>query len=130
MPFHDGEFGLLYMSRDRFDFNLHFEQLFFSILPCTLFIVCSLWRAITLSRKPLVVHAPIFQLIKLVCRQNIGTLMLITNFDLGSYHNLCWSSDRAADSSRLGLVPCHSSLHRIFGSQPRSSFGHGDDQLY
>ncbi|KAF5690358.1 major facilitator family transporter [Fusarium denticulatum] len=65
MPFHDGEFGLLYMNRDRFDFNLHFEQLFFSILPCTLFIVCSLWRAITLSRKPLVVHAPIFQLIKL-----------------------------------------------------------------
>nr|RBQ89434.1 hypothetical protein FVER53263_06049 [Fusarium verticillioides] len=65
MPFHDGEFDLLYMNRDRFDFDLHFEQLFFSILPCTLFIICSLWRAHTLSRKPLVVHAPIFQLIKL-----------------------------------------------------------------
>ncbi|KAG9504746.1 hypothetical protein J7337_004722 [Fusarium musae] len=65
MPFHDDEFDLLYMNLDRFDFNLHFEQLFFSILPCTLFIICSLWRALTLSRKPLVVHAPIFQLIKL-----------------------------------------------------------------
>ncbi|KAF5972845.1 multidrug resistance-associated 1 [Fusarium coicis] len=40
-------------------------MLFFSILPCTLFIICSLWRALTLSRKPLLVHAPIFQLIKL-----------------------------------------------------------------
>lgn len=80
MPFHDSEFGLLYMNRDRFDFNLHFEQLFFSILPCTLFIVCSLWRAITQSRKPSVVYAPIFQLTKLVCgRQGICPSILTSN---------------------------------------------------
>lgn len=128
MPFHDGEFDLLYMNRDRFDFNLHFEQLFFSILPCTLFIICSLWRALTLSRKPLVVHAPIFQLIKLVChRRNIYSLLTLV---LGNYHHLCWPSDRAPDSSGHGLFPRHSNLRRIFCSQSHSSFGYGDDQLY
>ncbi|KAF5654517.1 major facilitator family transporter [Fusarium sp. NRRL 25303] len=88
MPFHDGEFGLLYMNRDRFDFNLHFEQLFFSILPCTLFIVCSLWRAITLSRKPLVVHAPIFQLIKLgAIITYVGLqIALLIQVGMGSFH--------------------------------------------
>ncbi|KAG5755486.1 hypothetical protein H9Q70_001894 [Fusarium xylarioides] len=88
MPFHDSELGLLYMNRDRFDFNLNFEQLFFSILPCTLFIVCSLWRAITLSRKPLVVHAPIFQLIKLgaiITYVGLQTALLI-QVGMGSFH--------------------------------------------
>ncbi|KLO96043.1 Uncharacterized protein LW93_10925 [Fusarium fujikuroi] len=88
MPFHDSEFGLLYMNRDRFDFNLHFEQLFFSILPCTLFIACSLWRAITLSRKPLVVHAPIFQLIKLgAIITYVGLqIALLIQVGMGSFH--------------------------------------------
>ncbi|KAI1010915.1 hypothetical protein LB504_002300 [Fusarium proliferatum] len=88
MPFHDGEFGLPHMNRDRFDFSLHFEQLFFSILPCTLFIVCSLWRAITLSRKPLVVHAPIFQLIKLgAIITYVGLqIALLIQVGMGSFH--------------------------------------------
>ncbi|KAI1054390.1 hypothetical protein LB506_010541 [Fusarium annulatum] len=88
MPFHDSEFGLLYMNRDRFDFNLHFEQLFFSILPCTLFIACSLWRAITLSRKPLVIHAPIFQLVKLgAIITYVGLqIALLIQVGMGSFH--------------------------------------------
>ncbi|KAH7206067.1 hypothetical protein DER44DRAFT_809931 [Fusarium oxysporum] len=88
MPFHDSEFGLLYMNRDRFDFNLHFEQLFFSILPCTLFIVCSLWRAITQSRKPSVVYAPIFQLTKLgAIITYVGLqIALLIQVGMGSFH--------------------------------------------
>ncbi|KAK2485805.1 hypothetical protein H9L39_03785 [Fusarium oxysporum f. sp. albedinis] len=88
MPFHDSEFGLLYMNRDRFDFNLHFEQLFFSILPCTLFIVCSLWRAITQSRKPSVVYAPTFQLTKLgAIITYVGLqIALLIQVGMGSFH--------------------------------------------
>ncbi|KAF4958905.1 hypothetical protein FSARC_10903 [Fusarium sarcochroum] len=88
MPFRDGEFDLLYMNQERFDFNLHFEQLFFSILPGALFIVCSLWRSITQSRKPSVVHAPIFQLIKLgAIISYVGLqIALLILVGIGSFH--------------------------------------------
>lgn len=66
MPFSTGEDNLLQMNAQSFDFNIQFEQLFFSIIPSVLFIVTSLWRTITQARKPTVVHAPVFQLIKLV----------------------------------------------------------------
>lgn len=54
------------MNEGDFDFNVQFEQLFFSIIPSVLFIVTSLWRTVSQSRKPTVVNAPAFQLIKLV----------------------------------------------------------------
>lgn len=66
MPFSTGEGGLFQLNQDNFDFNVQFEQLFFSIIPSVLFITTSLWRTIRQARKPTVVDAPVFQLIKLV----------------------------------------------------------------
>ncbi|RDL31764.1 Uncharacterized protein BP5553_09166 [Venustampulla echinocandica] len=65
MPFATGEDNLLLLNQEEFDFNLQFEQLFFSIIPSTLFIVISLWRTLSQARKPTVVNAPVLQLIKL-----------------------------------------------------------------
>ena len=70
MPFSGGEENLLQLNQEGFDFNVQFEQLFFSIIPSALFIVTSLWRTFSQARKPTVVNAPVFQLIKLVCRWN------------------------------------------------------------
>jgi hypothetical protein len=66
MPFDTREHMLLQLDSKGFDFNLQFEQLFFSIVPSALFIVASPWRTLSQVRKPEVVHAPTFQLIKLV----------------------------------------------------------------
>ncbi|KAM0467781.1 hypothetical protein ACHAP7_011585 [Fusarium lateritium] len=60
-----GQDDLFELNKDSFDFNLQFEQLFFSIIPSVLFIVFSLWRSLSQARKPTVVDAPVFQLIKL-----------------------------------------------------------------
>ncbi|WZH49980.1 putative ABC multidrug transporter [Fusarium acuminatum] len=65
MPSFGEQEGLLELNKDGFDFSLQFEQLFFSIIPSVLFIVFSLWRSLSQARKPTVVDAPIFQLIKL-----------------------------------------------------------------
>ncbi|KAH8883232.1 putative ABC multidrug transporter [Thozetella sp. PMI_491] len=64
MPFSTGEENLLQLNPDSFDFNIQFEQLFFSIIPSILFIISSLWRTLSQARKPSVVNAPVFQLIK------------------------------------------------------------------
>jgi hypothetical protein len=66
MPFSTGADNLLQLNPDKFDFNIQFEQLFLSIIPSILFIVTSLWRTISRARKPTVVKAPIFQLVKVV----------------------------------------------------------------
>ncbi|EED19910.1 ABC multidrug transporter, putative [Talaromyces stipitatus ATCC 10500] len=65
MPFFPGQDDLLQLDEQRFDFNIQFEQLFFSIIPSVVFIVTSLWRTASQARKPTVVNAPVFQLIKL-----------------------------------------------------------------
>lgn len=65
MPF-VAEENLLQLNQEDFDFNIQFEQLFFSIIPSVLFIVGSLWRTLSQARKPTVVNAPVFQLLKLV----------------------------------------------------------------
>ena len=66
MPFSDDSEHLLHLDQDNFDFNIQFEQLFFSIIPSALLITSSLWRMVSQPRKPTVVNAPTFQLIKLV----------------------------------------------------------------
>lgn len=66
MPFPTGDGGLFQLNQESFDFNVKFEQLFFSIIPSVLFIATSLWRTASQARKPTVVDAPVFQLIKLV----------------------------------------------------------------
>lgn len=65
MPF-TGEENLLQLNQEGFDFNVQFEQLFFSIIPSVLFIAASVWRTFYQARKPTIVNAPAFQLIKLV----------------------------------------------------------------
>jgi hypothetical protein len=66
MPFSNGEAHLFQFNENGFDFNVQFEQLFFSVLPSVLFIITSAWRTFHQSRKPAVVHAPTFQLMKAV----------------------------------------------------------------
>jgi hypothetical protein len=67
MPFSTGEDDVLQLNPNHdFDFSIQFEQLFFSIVPSVLFIITSFWRTLSQARKPTVVHAPVFQLIKVV----------------------------------------------------------------
>jgi hypothetical protein len=61
-----GQNDLLELNEPGFDFSVQFEQLFFSIIPSVLFIAFSLWRSLSQARKPTVIEAPVFQLIKLV----------------------------------------------------------------
>ncbi|KAF9694299.1 hypothetical protein EKO04_007720 [Ascochyta lentis] len=64
MPFSTAAGQLLQQNGKQFDFNIDFEQVFFSILPSTLFIAASSWRTLYQARKPTVVNAPIFRSIK------------------------------------------------------------------
>lgn len=91
MPFTTGEENLLRLNEGSFDFNIQFEQLFFSIIPSALFIVTSLWRTLYQARKPTVVNAPVFQLIKLVCSFADVDSEGADKFGVGCYHNLCWT---------------------------------------
>ena len=76
MPLADANEALFQLNQHDFDFNLQFEQLFFSIIPSALFIVTSTWRTLSQSRKPTVVNAPVFQLIKLVCSSHVSPKMM------------------------------------------------------
>ncbi|KAI0503440.1 putative ABC multidrug transporter [Xylaria bambusicola] len=51
--------------RDDFDFTVRFEQLFFSLTPCALFILLSIGRIIALARHSIVVEARYLWLSKL-----------------------------------------------------------------
>ncbi|KAI9745838.1 MAG: hypothetical protein M1818_000519 [Claussenomyces sp. TS43310] len=88
MPFTTGEENLLQLNTQDFDFNVQFEQLFFSIIPSALFIVTSLWRTASQARKPNVVNAPVFQLIKLgAITIYVGLeLSLLILVAVGSFH--------------------------------------------
>ncbi|CAI7602046.1 unnamed protein product [Penicillium glandicola] len=88
MPFTTGEENLLRLNQKDFDFNIQFEQLFFSIIPSTLFIVTSLWRTLSQARKPTVVNAPVFQLVKLgAITTYVGLeLSLLILVAAGSFH--------------------------------------------
>lgn len=65
--------------RDEFDFTITFELVFFSILPSAVFIILSLWRSLVLSSRPIIVNAPILQLVKLVNRLQLCHVELSTN---------------------------------------------------
>ncbi|RYP73609.1 hypothetical protein DL771_003497 [Monosporascus sp. 5C6A] len=88
MPFSTGEENLLQLNQEDFDFNVQFEQLFFSIIPSVLFIVTSLWRTVSQARRPTVVNAPAFQLIKLgAITTYVGLeLSLLILVAVGSFH--------------------------------------------
>ncbi len=63
----DSSFGpSVHGCRGGFDFTLRFEQIFFSILPSSLFIVLGLLRVWSLLRRSCVVNGVWFQLTKAV----------------------------------------------------------------
>ncbi|KAM0254479.1 hypothetical protein ACHAQJ_006761 [Trichoderma viride] len=88
MPFSAGEGQLFQQNDKQFDFNIEFEQVFLSIIPSALFIVVSLWRTASQARKPTVVNAPIFRLIKVgaVTTYVILQLTLLILAAIGHFH--------------------------------------------
>ena len=90
MPFSTGKENLLQMNHEIFDFNIQFEQLFFSVIPSALFIMTSLWRTLSQARKPTVVNAPTFQFIKLVrSKPSAVQSQRIDYAATGRYYELC-----------------------------------------
>ncbi|PGG97403.1 hypothetical protein AJ79_09215 [Helicocarpus griseus UAMH5409] len=88
MPFPTSDDKLLQLNKEQFDFNLQLEQLFFSIIPSGLFIVTSLWRTLSQARKPTIVNAPVFQIIKagaitVYVALELALLILVA---VGSFH--------------------------------------------
>ncbi|KAK7752800.1 hypothetical protein SLS62_005142 [Diatrype stigma] len=102
MDLTSGHSTLLQLNGKDFDFTIQFEQLFFSIIPSVLFIVTSLWRTASQVRKPAVVNAPLFQLIKLgAIISYVGLeLSLLVLAAIGSFHVTSFS----ITASALNLV--------------------------
>ncbi|KAI8624704.1 putative ABC multidrug transporter [Xylariaceae sp. FL1651] len=88
MVFSPGLGNLFEQNHATFDFNLQFEQLFFSIVPSALFILSSLWRVLHQARKPAIVHAPTIQWIKLstIATFVVLELSLLVLSVVGSLH--------------------------------------------
>lgn len=64
--------SLFEQNREQFDFNLGFEQVFFSVIPSALFLIAASWRLLYLARKPVVVNTSVFRLLK-VARTDFPT---------------------------------------------------------
>jgi ATP-binding cassette subfamily C (CFTR/MRP) protein 1 len=81
----DDSFGpTIHGCRDNFDFTIKFENIFFSIIPSSLFIVIALGRTVILSRRPEAVGGCILRGIKLVatnvyCALKLSLLILSSN---------------------------------------------------
>ncbi|KAI0505431.1 putative ABC multidrug transporter [Xylaria bambusicola] len=88
MDFSQGLGSLFEQDKAAFDFNLEFEQLFFSILPSAIFIFSSLWRVLHQTRKPVIVHAPTVQWIKLgaIATYVVLELLLLVLSTVGTLH--------------------------------------------
>lgn len=95
MPFYNAEAHIFQFNEDGFDFNIQFEQVFFSVLPSVLFIISSLWRTFHQSRKPAVVHAPLFQMLKAVSHSKTldpkEKLLTISSRKTDRHSDIPWS---------------------------------------
>lgn len=123
--------GMLDMNHVDFDFNLPFEQLFLSIVPSALFILSTSWRIVRQFRKPNVINARAFQLIKLV-RQNrdvehiyVGVII----FRSGGYHDLRWSRIDSACSIGRPFLPSHDHVFAVGSSQACVRIVHGRSEF-
>ncbi|KAL6817639.1 P-loop containing nucleoside triphosphate hydrolase protein [Trichoderma camerunense] len=67
---------LFQQNNEQFDFNIEFEQVFLSILPSVLFIIAASWRTAAQARKPVLVKAPLFQIIKVAASTAYTVLQL------------------------------------------------------
>lgn len=131
MPFSTGEGGLLQLNQESFDFNVQFEQLFFSMIPSVLFIATSLWRTVSQARKPTVVDAPVFQLIKLVTSppRDANEFTTCANLTAPVYHyNLCRPRTFPPHLGRGWVLPCHEHVHSLIGPQACFRLVHDNPQ--
>ncbi|KAJ5752420.1 hypothetical protein N7520_009337 [Penicillium odoratum] len=69
MPFSSRNGSLFDQNSEQFDFNIGFEQVFFSITPSVLFIVGASWRTASLTNKPAIVNPTAFRFVK------VGTII-------------------------------------------------------
>lgn len=110
--------GLLDMNHVDFDFNLPFEQLFLSIIPSAIFILSTSWRIVRQSRKPNVINARTFQLIKLARQDPVSksTHVWVLIPRLGCYHDLCWPRIDSACTFGYKCSPSHDCVSAISSS--------------
>jgi ATP-binding cassette subfamily C (CFTR/MRP) protein 1 len=63
----DASFGpAVHGCRGDFDFTIKFENIFFSLIPASIFIVIALTRIVFLIRRPVVVGGSLSRSVKLV----------------------------------------------------------------
>ena len=119
--------GMLDMNHVDFDFNLPFEQLFLSIIPSALFILSTSWRIVRQFRKPNVINARAFQLIKLVRqdRDSEPICVWLITFLTGGYNHVCWSRIDSACSVGRPFLPSHNHVFAVSSSQARIRIVHG-----
>lgn len=67
MAFFSQNGSLFDQNSEQFDFNIGFEQIFFSIVPSLLFIVGASWRTAFLTKKPTIVNTSASRFVKVVC---------------------------------------------------------------
>lgn len=103
MPFDTGQQDLFNFNHVDFDFNIQFEQLFFSIVPSVIFIVASSWRAASQLREPTLVKAPIFQSIKLVSENITAIPARTTDTSIPGYYRYLFGSRAGTSSTRIAL---------------------------
>ncbi|TVY56754.1 ABC transporter FUM19 [Lachnellula cervina] len=74
--------------RDDFDFTIRFELVFLSILPSCVFLPLSLWRAAWIAQRPIIVRAPVLQIIKMLAGTSyvILHLALLVFIGVGSFN--------------------------------------------
>ena len=123
--------GLFAMNTVDFDFNLPFEQLFLSIIPSALFILSSSRRIARQFRKPNVINARSFQIIKLV-GQDLGrepSCVQVLICCLGRHHDLCWPRVGTACSAGRKLSFNHGHISAV--GDPPTDIGivHGCSEL-
>ncbi|KAI2628674.1 ABC multidrug transporter [Hypoxylon sp. NC1633] len=108
--------------RGDFDFTIRFEQLSFSLVPSAIFIVSSLWRISLLTRRPIIVGAPLLRLAKVgvlvsYASLELSLLMLIAILLIGVD-----TIDIAASAFRLIAALCMIGLSYFdHGRSPRPS---------
>ncbi|KAH4005276.1 hypothetical protein HBI13_005130 [Parastagonospora nodorum] len=101
----DTEYGALLQQDTRgFDFNLRFEQLFFTIVPSSLFIVASCLRMGFLIHRRKIVHVATLQYIKCGVLTAYGCLALVLVVLTGINHVHISSMLMAAAVLRLAVA--------------------------
>ncbi|KAH7040858.1 P-loop containing nucleoside triphosphate hydrolase protein [Microdochium trichocladiopsis] len=92
--------------RDDFDFTVKFEQLFFSILPASIYILVATWRIFLLRRRPIVIAGSRFQYAKLAAIVLYAVFELALLVLAGLYPFPASAAAIAASVLRLSAALC------------------------